>query len=388
MSVISALQAMAALNRTRWDPVPVYVAKDGAWWSGPGLTRPEMFKKPLTPGDASFPVRPVPGTPGLLTLEREVEGKLPWARRPLRVEVDLALPVMHGGAGEDGSLQGLFETLDVPFAGSGPLASALAMDKVAAKRWAESHGIPQVPFSAFSESEWAGSEESVMDGLIEEIGFPCIVKPSGLGSSIGIARASTREELDAAIEDAFRYDGRVVVERAVTRLRELNCSVLGTAASARASVLEEPLSGDALLSFRDKYLRGGGRPGKGGAKAPAEGMASLDRQIPAQIPDTLTAEVRELAVRTFRAFGCEGVVRIDFLLDGADDRVYFNEINTMPGSMSFYLWEPTGVAFPDLLDAVLDAGLERHRQRAGRVRTYNVNLLSERDLGGLKGTKK
>jgi D-alanine-D-alanine ligase len=390
VSIISALQAMAALDPERWTPVPVYVTKSGAWWTGDALRDAEVFKRPLTESDGAFQVQPKPGAGRGLVLEASASPG--WFARSRRsVGVDIVLPIMHGGAGEDGSLQGLFETLNVPYAGSGPLAAALAMDKVAAKRWAASYDIPQARFEAFTETDWQGKEEAVLDHLLSAVGLPCIVKPSRLGSSIGISRASTRAELDAAVEEALRYDSSVVVEEAVANLRELNCSVLGRKGSARASVLEEPLSGEALLSFQDKYMRGGGGgkgdPGVPLGKSPAEGMASLDRQIPAPVSEQMTAEVRALAVRIFEAFDCAGVVRIDFLLDGATNRVLFNEINTMPGSLSFYLWEPSEVPFAMLLTEVLEVGLLTHREKAGRIRSYDINLLSERDLGGLKGSK-
>ncbi|MBO6577175.1 MAG: D-alanine--D-alanine ligase [Rhodothermales bacterium] len=386
VSIISALQAMAALDTTRWVPVPVYVGKDGSWWCGDGLRRTETFKQGVEEASDVTRVRLLPTHGGRLVLEQS-HGR--WGRRQDPIEIDIALPVMHGGAGENGNLQGLFETAGVAYAGSGPMAAALAMDKAAAKRWAGSFDVPQVPFAVFDEAEWAGSEERMLDALVAEPGLPCIVKPARLGSSIGISKAATREELDAAVEEALRYDGLVVVEKAVQQLRELNCSVLGRRGDARASVLEEPLSGDELLSFKDKYMRGdGGGTGAKGAKTPAaQGMASLDRKIPAPVSESMTTEVRALAVKLFEAFDCQGVVRIDFLLDGSDGSVYFNEINTMPGSLSFYLWEPSGVPFPKLLDRVLELGLERHRQAQGRIRTYDVNLLSERDLGGLKGAK-
>ena len=389
VSIISALQAMSALDTERWTPVPIYVTKSGAWWTGVALREPDVFKRAMVESGDVFQVHPKPGAGRGLVLEESAP--LAWFSRSRRtVSVDVVLPIMHGGAGEDGSLQGLFETLSVPYAGSGPLAAALAMDKVAAKRWAESHSIPQARFEAFTETDWQGREEAKLDQLVSSVGLPCIVKPARLGSSIGISRAGSRTELDAAIEEALRYDSSVVVEEAVANLRELNCSVLGRKGNARASVLEEPLSGDALLSFQDKYMRGGGGKGQPGVplgKASAAGMASLDRQIPASISADLTEEVRALAVRTFEAFDCEGVVRIDFLMDGSTGRVLFNEINTMPGSLSFYLWEPSGVPFAALLTEVLEAGLARHREKAGRIRSYDINLLSERDLGGLKGAK-
>jgi D-alanine-D-alanine ligase len=389
VSVISAIQAMAALDERRWEAVPVYIGKDGAWWMGDALRDPDTFKRPMehAKGVSRATVRPSAASGLVLGVP---SGRTWFGGREKTVQLDIALPVLHGGAGENGSLQGLFETLGVPYGGSGPLAAALAMDKVAAKVWAASADIPQVEYVAFREVDWAGNEEAQLDRLEAAPGLPLIVKPAGLGSSIGIGRADTREELDAAIEEAFRYDDSILVERAVRDLRELNCSVLGEPGNAVASVLEEPLSGDELLSFQDKYMRG---PGSGSAKgrpSPKQGqagMASLDRRIPAEVPDSVTQMVRELALRVFESFGCSGLVRIDFLMDRADGSVYFNEINTMPGSLAFYLWEPSGIRFNELLDRILDLGFQRHRRNAGRVRSYDVNLLSEKDLGGLKGGK-
>ncbi|MEM6646218.1 MAG: D-alanine--D-alanine ligase, partial [Bacteroidota bacterium] len=224
----------------------------------------------------------------------------------------------------------------------------------------------------------------------EQLGYPVIVKPARLGSSIGIAKADDRAELDHAIEDAFRYDEKVVVEQAVQNLREINCSVLGDPQEAIASVLEQPIPTDTeeVLSFTDKYQRGGSgskarglKQGQGGDR----GMASLDRLIPAPLSDEQTGYIRDLGVRIFQTFECAGVARIDFMIDDGTGQVYFNEINTIPGSFSFYLWEPTGIPFAELTHRLVQTALRRHEAKNGRVRTYDTNLLSERSLGGLKG---
>ncbi len=387
VSIISAMQAIAALDSSKWQAIPVYIGKDGTWWMGPGLDDPQNFREGIEHREDVSRARIVPSSGAQLELTTGHHKR--WFGRPATsVFIDIVLPVLHGGTGEDGSLQGMCETVGVPYAGSGPLAAALAMDKVAAKRWAASYDIPQVEFAAFRESDWAGQEEARLDSLEAVPGLPAIVKPARLGSSIGIGRAGTREELDTAIEEAFRYDDSIVIERAVQDLCELNCSVISSEGGPHASVLEEPLSGEALLSFQDKYLRGSGTGGKGSAKRGDAGMASLDRKIPAPIGEQLTGQVRELAGKVFEAFGCSGLVRIDFLMDRKDHKVYFNEINTMPGSLAFYLWAPTGLSFEGLLDQILESGFARHRAALGRVRSYDVNLLSEKELGGLKGSKK
>lgn len=385
VSVISGLQAYAATDTERWNPVPLYLAKDGSWWTGSALGSVDAFVQTdaFRTSGRRVSVRPSPG--GRLVLEPERRSRF---SRTVLQPVDIVFPVLHGGSGEDGGLQGLCETLGVPYVGSGVMGSSIGMDKEVSKLLGREAGIPVVEFVAIREAAWADREAEWLDRCESELGWPVIVKPARLGSSIGIARATDRASLDAAIEEAYRYDGKVVVERAVRELREINCSVLGDPDQAVASVLEEPVSSDAVLSFRDKYLKQDAKGRSGGSKArPSEGMASLERVIPAPVDQAETDAIRDLAVRVFRTFECAGVARIDFLREGSTGAVYFNEINTIPGSLSFYLWEPSGVPFPRLVDRLLEIALRQHHERTARVRSYAVNLLSERDLGGLKGAK-
>lgn len=394
VSVISSMQAIHALDRSRYRVTPVYIAKDGRWYTGDALLDLKAYEDLDRLRDAAVPVGLEPGRLGTLDLVEIGSGGLFRERR--RYTIDVVLPGLHGGSGEDGGLQGLCETFNVPYAGSSIFGSAVGMDKVLSKMLCRDQGIPIVDFVAFRESDWAHREEAWLDRCEERLGYPVIVKPARLGSSIGIAKADDREELDRAIEEALRYDEKIVVERAVQRLVEINCSVLGDPNEAQASVLEQPVrtEGEELLTFQEKYMRGGGG-GKGGPavrrgakqQERAAGMASLDRLIPAPLPEARTQEIRELAVRVFQLFECAGVARIDFMIDEAVDQVYFNEINTIPGSFSFYLWEPTGIPFPELLDRMIEIARARHRDRNGRVRTYDVNLLSTRSLSGLKGAK-
>jgi D-alanine-D-alanine ligase len=318
-----------------------------------------------------------------------------FARPPRQVRVDVVLPGLHGGAGENGGVQGLCETFNVPYTGSSIFGSAAGMDKVLSKRLCRDAGIPVVDFVAFHEDDWAHREEAGLDRCEDEIGYPVIVKPARCGSSIGIVRADDRATLDAAIEDAFRYDDKVIVERAVDALREINCSVLGDRHDATPSVLEEPVPSEdeEVLTFQDKYMREDDADGTktGGAKdvssGGAEGMASLDRIVPADLSEARTERIQTLAVRLFHLCECAGVVRIDFMIDEDTDALFFNEINTIPGSFSFYLWEPSGVEFDELLDRMITIAQRRHREQNGRIRTYDVNLLAEKSLRGLQGAK-
>ena len=407
VSVISCLQAAHALDRGRYTPVPIYIAKDGAWYSGEPLLDVERYEDLDGLLEEAVPV--MIDTQSYRTLELverragpsslQAAFSRPFSTSAQRFPIDVMFLGLHGGSGEDGGLQGLCETLNVPYTGSGIFGSALGMDKVQSKMLCRDQEIPVIDFEWFREADWAGSEEAQMDRCEASLGYPVIVKPARGGSSIGIGRVENREELDAAVEEALRYDDKIVVERAVSELREINCSVQGDAGEAVASVLEEPIATDSdeVLTFQDKYMRdsdggcasgakGSGRRGSKRGGGPG-GMAGQDRIIPAELPDKRTQEIREMAVRIFRLFECGGVARLDFMIDEATDELYFNEINTIPGSFSFYLWDPSGVPFDELTSRMIEGARERHRRREGRVRTYDVNLLSAEKLKGLKGSK-
>lgn len=422
VSIISSLQAAhALLGRGGYEVVPLYVAKDGAWYTGDDLLDTEAYKDLDALRRQAVPLALETGTRGALHLV-EAGARTFFGGRPRRYRIDVVLPGFHGGAGEDGSFQGLCEAFGVPYTGSAVLGSAIGMDKVHSKLLCRAEGVPVVNFAWLREADWAHHEEQWLDRLEDELGYPVVVKPARLGSSIGIAKAAGRDALDAAIEDALRYDEKVVVERAVQKLREINCAVLGDPQEAEASVLEEPVAAgeDAPLSFQDKYMREG-RGGGNGAKAPGAGapggrrpaprrsgakgggggpggMASLDRVIPADLPEARTREIQRLGVRVFQLFECAGVARIDFMIDEATGDLFFNEINTIPGSFSFYLWDPPGVPdaalarervpFGELLHRMIEGARRRHRQQGGRVRSYDVNLLAAGSLEGLKGAKR
>ena len=395
VSVITAQQAIHALDRELYEPVPVYIAKDGAWFVGDMLADIQAFKDIERIRREAVPVHPVPGDAHALLLVEQKRAGL-FARRPRTYRVDVAFLALHGGSGEDGGVQGFLEMCNVPFTGSGIAGSSIGMDKALSKYLCRDQDIPVVDFLVLHESEWVDQEEACLDRCERQLGYPVVVKPACLGSSIGIAKAGDRKTMDRAIEDAFRYDRKLVVEHAVQQLKEINCAVLGGEDNAIVSVLEQPLHIDSedLLTFQDKYMRGdhGGEAAKGGvrnAKQPeaGRGMASLDRIVPAPIDEKTAERIRAWALQVFRLLGCAGVARIDFMMDEADGAVYFNEINTIPGSFSFYLWEPAGISFGELVHRMIELAFESHRARNRRIRTYDVNLLSETGLRGIKGAK-
>jgi D-alanine-D-alanine ligase len=394
VSVISSLQAAAALDRSRYRPFPVYVGKDGTWYTGEHLLDPQSYTDldALRERARRVLVNPV-ATRHLELVEPQADGLL--RKDPVTHRIDVAFLGFHGGEGESGGFQGLMDALNVPFTGASILGSAVGIDKVVCKYLCRDQDIPIVDFVALRESDWAGREEEAMDLVEQRLGYPVIVKPSRLGSSIGIGKADDRSELDAAIEEALRYDDKIVVEHAIEQLREINCSVLGDPGDAQAAVLEEPVrsEGEELLTFQEKYQRGGG--GKGGSKGRrgakkkegSSGMASLDRIIPAPLTPEQTERIQTLGVKVFQTFECAGVARLDFMIDEADGSIYFNEINTIPGSFSFYLWEPSGVPFDELTHRMIQTALARHTRKNSRVRSYDVNLLSAQSLSGIKGAK-
>ena len=342
----------------------------------------------------AVPVRPEAGGMHTLRLTPKQRRRV-FAGRPAEVVVDVLLLGLHGGVGEGGGLQGFCETYDVPYTGSSVLGSSVGMDKALSKSLCRDRGIPVLEFLSFREGHWIDHEEAWLDRCESELGYPLVVKPARLGSSIGIARVKDRAELDRAVEDALRYDSKVVVERALVQLKEINCAVLGDADDAMASVLEQPVrtSIEEMLTFQDKYMRaegGGSKDDPALAKqtsAGPAGMASLSRLIPAPIDAETATVIRDRALQVFQLLECGGVARLDFLIDESNGSVYFNEINTIPGSFAFYLWEPMGISFGELVQRMIEEARKRHRIRRGRVRTYDVNLLSHRNVRNIKGSK-
>jgi D-alanine-D-alanine ligase len=376
VSVITAQQAMAAMPSDRLIPVPVYIAKSGAWYSGEQLLQLERYKDidRLIAASRRVTMRPEPGSGGELT---EVEGRrglLGGASRTA-ARFELAMPLVHGSNGEDGTLQGLFELAGVPYCGCDVASAAVSMDKRLARTTMRGAGLPVLDDVAVARARWIEGAAAVCAELERTPGYPMYVKPRRLGSSIGVSRVETREQLEAALDLAFRYDTSILAEVAQDGIIEINCSVLGQGDDVQVSVCEQPTS-SGTLSYADKYLTGG--KGKGGAKAPATGMKSAQRLIPAPISEALTRRIQEAAVAAFRAIGAAGVARVDFLVSPDQDSFLVNELNTLPGSLSFYLWEASGITFPALLDRLVEMAMARHRERQAITSSIDTWLLTGR----------
>ncbi len=372
VSVISGIQAYLSLNREKYEIIPVYLSKNNEMYIGDDIGKIESYRDIKGLISRSHRVIMVNWDDRVKLVSFPVKkfGKNP------EFEIDLVLPVVHGTNVEDGALQGYFKTLGLPFAGCDVTASAVGMDKYIMKMILKEAGVPVLDAGVYTLSDYEDLD-LLLRKIEERFGYPVIVKPVNLGSSVGIGIAGDSSSLANALDDAFKYASRVLVERAITNLREINCSVLGDENEAEASECEEPLHSEEILSYSDKYERSA----KSGA---SKGMAGVSRKIPADIPEEMREEIRSLAVKAFKALGCSGVSRIDFMIDADSGKLYFNEINTIPGSLAFYLWEPLGVEYSVLLDRVIDLALKRARLQNDLTFTFDTNILDSASFGGNK----
>ncbi len=377
VSVISACQAMASMNTAKYNMVPVYMTKHSEFYTGENLMDISNYT------DISSLLKECTecGFERGGGKVQKIRQKMKELGSKLMNDVDIAFPIAHGTYVEDGALQGYLQTLDLPYVGCDVLASAVGMDKYVMKILLKEAGFPVLDCCRFSSFDLDRIDKCA-DEVEKKFGYPVIVKPINLGSSVGISKASDRDGLVKSIESAFEFSDRILVEPAVVQLKEINCSVVGDSESAEASVCEEPVqaSDEDILSFEQKYV-GGGK--SGGSK----GMASLKRKIPAEISQEQENTIRTLAVDAFRYLGCNGVTRIDFMIDMATDKIYINEINTIPGSLAFYLWEAKGVKYPALLEKMIQLALKRHRQGQKINYTFDNNILSMGGSFGSKGSK-
>ncbi len=378
VSIISAVQAMKSVNREKYNVLPVYVAKNGTSYTGDALFDIESYKDMPSLLKTLHPV----------TLLRENDRVVMryldngFFKKNDDVAVDVCFPIVHGTNCEDGTMAGFFEYLGVPYISCDIISAAVGMDKKVFKDVLKAHNLPVLDCICFTAKEYRADSDAILDKLKREIGFPLIVKPVNLGSSVGISKVKEENALASAIDLGLSFADKILVEKAVNSLREINCSVLGTPDNCEASVLEEPVMSDDILSFGDKYL-GGGKQKSGGSK----GMASLSRKVPADLPDEKTKEIQDLSVKIFKALGCSGVVRIDYLLNNDTGEVFANEINTIPGSLAFYLWRESGVDYPELIDRLVDTAFYRQRKRDNLTFVYESNILESANLGGSKGQK-
>ena len=380
VSIISAVQLMRHADQEKYDIIPVYIDESGNWYTGDALKDIGSFK-PFNP-DKKGITKVFPdlssGSGALLTHARGT-GLFSKDRIEIAARIDVYIIVMHGLHGEDGTIQGLLELANVPYTSTGVAGSALGMDKIMMKQFFRGADLPVLPGIGVTRTRYLSEPKSVFEEVEKELGYPVFVKPANLGSSIGVSRADDRESLEDSLELAFEYDRRVLIEAGLDKPIELNCSVLGYDEEIEASPIEMPINQDEFLDFKDKYLTSGG----------SKGMASLHRVLPAPIEDELRDEIQEMSRKIFRMLDCKGVVRIDYMFDKNAGKLYITEINTIPGSLAFYLWENAGVAYTRLIDRMVGYAEKAHGDKNRANYAYTSDILKGVSFGtkGAKGSK-
>lgn len=377
VSIISAVQAMESIDEEKYDIIPIYISKDRIWYTGAMLRDIDVYKDfedlkkyakevVLTRKKGKFFLQT---TKGLF-------------RKDI-TDVDIIFPIVHGNNVEDGSLQGYLESVGIPYVGSHVLGAALGQDKVLMKQVFKSNDLPIVDYTWFYDNEYLENKDSILKN-ISALKYPVVVKPATLGSSVGITYVKSEDDVDSAIKEAIKYDNKIVVEKAVENLIEVNCSVLGNYKYQETSALEEVLSDNELLTYADKYIGGAKGKLKGGMKS-SKGMASTSRVIPARIDKKLSSDVTDLSKKVFKALNLSGVCRIDFLIDKKANKVYINEPNTIPGSLAFYLWEPVGKGYKTLINDMINIAIKDYKLKEKKTYSFDTNILS--NYNGLKGAK-
>lgn len=347
VSIITAVQLMENVDQEKYQLVPIYIDKSGGWWTGKQLLDIDYYRTQ----DLQQPT-----------------GLQPYSISPVKNDnqLDVAILCFHGGYGESGNIQGLLELANIPYQGPEILGANAAYDKILSRQIFTAENIGQTEHTWFTDQEWKKDRKQVL-AEIEKLGLPVFIKPSRSGSSIGIQRVTQQKNLVAAIEQVLKFDYRVLVEAEIQDCIEVNVSVLG-GDSVQASIPEQPIKGGEFLSFSDKYEKGGGKK---------QGMAGASRRIPAPISSKMTTKLQNLAKRIFHIFDCTGVVRIDFFVNPSSEEIYVTEVNTIPGSMSYYLWAASDVSYPELIERLIKIAKKRQAKKQNLVQSFHSNILNK-----------
>ena len=372
VSIISALQAIQYLDKKKYEIIPIYISKDRTWYTGHVLSDIETYR------DFENVKKYAKKVSLYKKNNKFYLGCTTGLFRKEIADLDIVLPIVHGNNVEDGTLAGLLESIGIPYVGSHTLGAALGQDKVIQKQVMASSDIPIVDYTWFFDNEYLENKEEILKD-VKKLGYPVVVKPATLGSSVGITFVKDDKEIEEAIDLAISYDAKIIVEKAVENLVEVNASVLGNYESQRVSPLEEVAGLDEILSFTDKYLS------NGKTKGASKGMASASRIIPARISKELTNNIKETAAKTFKLLNLSGVCRIDFLIDKKSEKYYVNEPNTIPGSLAFYLWKEDGLKYGDLLDEIIQIAIKEYKNKNKKTMSFESNILS--GFSGSKGSK-
>jgi D-alanine-D-alanine ligase len=363
-SIIKPLELSEA-----FDVVPVYITKSGEWYSGDELKDITLFSSGKID---SWLKKHKPVLIDMNVGLRLVHPKL----KNRSVNIDIAFPAMHGTFGEDGTLMGVFEMAGIPYVGCGVAASSLAMDKVLAKEVASGAGVPTNEYFWFTAAEFKRNQADIV-AVCRKMRYPLFVKPAHLGSSIAITRVTNETELVNAIEVAAYYDDKILVEEGVNNLVEVTVPIMGNDKLVIANT-EEPIQGDEFFDFDTKYMKGGKKGGKsGGAKTGSTSGAQGYSHIPARLSDTMNDKCKEIAANVYRSLGCTGIARVDLLIDGKTKKIYFNEVNPLPGSLYAHNWRSAGISSVELVKRLVGYAQERGAVRTKLATTFDTNFLKQ-----------
>lgn len=401
ISVITMNQAINSLDSEKYEVVPIYISKTGEMYTGDDLLDLYSFRDMEVLLKRCYKVSVIRNGKQV----QVVRTPAPLIGKRVLNTIDVAFPIVHGTNCEDGTVAGFLNLLDLPYVGPDIMASSIGMDKILQKKVLKESGIPVVEYVHFYAMDYIKDEEKILKEIEEKLKYPVIVKPGNLGSSVGIKKASNKTELEEAIEFSMEFADRILVEEAVTDLKEINCAVLGNLSNSEVSVCEEPLFTDEILSYTDKYIGDGKSKGgtisgaksvglkvsgmKTGSKSGNSENNFANKKIPADLTKEQEEKIQNLTKEVFKVLGCSGFARVDFLVDNKTGNIYANEINTIPGALSFYLWEASGKPFEEQLDKAIDIALKRYKERENLTFSYDQNILAMQGgaKGGIKGAK-
>jgi len=365
VSIITGLQVFDNIDKSKYEPRIIYINKEGKWYAGSSLHDINIYKSKKF--DDAYEVLPGFKDNKLMLYPHPEIKQGFFGKKYDTYEIDVVFPAVHGTNVEDGALHGMFQMNGVPCGFGSVLSSAVGMDKVIMKKVFQNCGLPIVDYVWFYRSSFEAEKDKILE-KVENIGYPMIVKPANLGSSVGISKATNRDELLFAIQVAMSYDRKVIVEKCVENVREINCAVLGYENDLMSSLCEEPIGWKEFLTYEDKYVN------------KKKDASESKRRIPADIDKEVEDLIKNYAKESFKAIDCCGDARIDFLYDG--NNIYVNEINTIPGSIAFYLWEGAGISFTDLISKIIELAEIQQEQKKSTIVSYDIDLLNKMGSSG------
>lgn len=380
ISIITAVQAMSFMDTKKYEVVPIYISKDRNWYTGDALkdmaTYKDLANVPIVAKEVALTKKD----------DKFILQKKRGLFKGIANTIDVAFPIVHGKGVEDGSLSGYLETTGIPYVGPSMLGASVGQDKVVQKQIMAASDVPVVDYTWFYDHEYRDNEEKILKD-IKSLGYPVIVKPARLGSSVGIEVAKNEKEVMEAIEEAIKYDEKIIVEAMVKNLVEVDCAVLGNSENMECSLIGEMLTDNDFLTFEDKYIGEGNKKGnKGGSKGNNGGkIVSSGFKIPAELDKDIEEQIYDISKKAFRCLNLSGVTRFDFLVDEKAKKVYVNEPNTIPGCLAFFFYTPKGKKYPQLLDELIKNAIKEYKEAQKKVTSFDSNVLSTYD--GSKGAK-